>query len=152
MSFLQIRIDPQQKKEAQRVLEDIGLTLSSAVKIFLQRVVTKKELPFSISGETISKPGRKPGKKNNITTKKNEKVERKIEPEMVDALPSENITEEVIEIESVSLEEPLEKAITEGLDLVSDSETPEKNISEAPKNTTEEPPRRRFQNLFGQSE
>lgn len=47
-----MRIDPQLKEESSRVLEDLGLTLSGAVTIFLKAVVREQGLPFEIKKGT----------------------------------------------------------------------------------------------------
>lgn len=46
-----MRIDPH-KEESSRVLEDLGLTLSGAVTIFLKAVVREQGLPFEAKKET----------------------------------------------------------------------------------------------------
>jgi len=46
---ISIRIDSKLKKEAGKTLSAIGLDMSSAVKIFLNQVVTEKGLPFTPS-------------------------------------------------------------------------------------------------------
>lgn len=51
MSQIQIRIDEKTKKEAQKLCESMGLTLSGAIKLFLGQMITQKGLPFSISAE-----------------------------------------------------------------------------------------------------
>lgn len=43
-----MRIDPRLKEESSRVLEDLGLTLSGAVTIFLKAVVREQGLPFEV--------------------------------------------------------------------------------------------------------
>lgn len=47
-----MRIDPQLKEESSRVLEDLRLTLSGAVTIFLKAVVREQGLPFEVKKET----------------------------------------------------------------------------------------------------
>nr|WP_270305226.1 type II toxin-antitoxin system RelB/DinJ family antitoxin [Bifidobacterium adolescentis] len=47
-----MRIEPQLKEESSRVLEDLGLTLSGAVTIFLKAVVREQGLPFEVRKET----------------------------------------------------------------------------------------------------
>ena len=47
-----MRIDPQLKEESSQVLEDLGLTLSGAVTIFLKAVVREQGLPFEVKKET----------------------------------------------------------------------------------------------------
>lgn len=48
MSHIQIRIDKKEKEEARRVLEELGLDMSSAIKLFLKQVVIQKGLPFDV--------------------------------------------------------------------------------------------------------
>ena len=47
-TMIHVRIDEQIKKEAAETLEDMGLSVSDAVRIFLKRVVADKKLPFEI--------------------------------------------------------------------------------------------------------
>ena len=46
MSTIQIRINEKEKKKAKKVFDDLGLDMSSAIKIFLKKVSEKKGLPF----------------------------------------------------------------------------------------------------------
>jgi len=43
---IQVRIDSVTKAKAVKVLKDLGLDLSSAVKLFLTQVVNRKAIPF----------------------------------------------------------------------------------------------------------
>jgi DNA-damage-inducible protein J len=54
MSHIQIRIDIEEKRAAQKVLDSMGLSLSGAIKLFLKKVVQEQRIPFEISAE--SKP------------------------------------------------------------------------------------------------
>lgn len=45
---IQIRIDAKTKKAAQKTLEEIGLDLSSAVKLFLRNVVLRQSVPLDL--------------------------------------------------------------------------------------------------------
>lgn len=45
---LQIRIDAKMKKEANKVLQSMGLDMSSGVKLFLAQVVNTKKIPFPV--------------------------------------------------------------------------------------------------------
>jgi DNA-damage-inducible protein J len=47
-ALVQTRIDGKVKKEAAAVLEDIGLTVSDAVRLLLTRVARDKALPFEL--------------------------------------------------------------------------------------------------------
>lgn len=43
-----IRIDPELKEQANDVLEELGLTLSTAVNVFLRAVVREGGMPFEV--------------------------------------------------------------------------------------------------------
>ena len=45
-AYLQVRISQEEKAEAQAVLQQMGLSLSGGVKMFLRQVVRTKKLPF----------------------------------------------------------------------------------------------------------
>ena len=47
MTTLNVRIEEKTKLAASKALADIGLDLSSGVKLFLHQVVTEKGLPFT---------------------------------------------------------------------------------------------------------
>ncbi|AIA31105.1 type II toxin-antitoxin system RelB/DinJ family antitoxin [Leptospirillum ferriphilum] len=47
-TMIHVRIDEKIKKEATETLEDMGLSLSDAVRVFLKRVVADKQLPFEL--------------------------------------------------------------------------------------------------------
>ncbi len=47
-STVQLRIDISTKKKAQKILGDMGLDLSSAIKLFLTQVIKRKSIPFQI--------------------------------------------------------------------------------------------------------
>ncbi len=47
-TMIHVRIDEQIKKEATETLEDMGLSVSDAVRVFLKRVVADKKLPFEL--------------------------------------------------------------------------------------------------------
>ncbi len=44
-----MRLDPELKRQANRVLEPLGLTMTGAVTIFLKAVIREQGLPFGIS-------------------------------------------------------------------------------------------------------
>ena len=46
MTTVNVRIEEKTKKAASKVLADIGLDLSSGIKIFLHQVVVERGLPF----------------------------------------------------------------------------------------------------------
>ncbi len=45
---LQVRIDEKTKTKAQRVFKELGVDMSSGVKMFLQQVVHTESIPFEI--------------------------------------------------------------------------------------------------------
>ena len=45
---IQLRIDNKTKKEAQKTLNEMGLDISSAIKLFLKNVVITKKIPFEV--------------------------------------------------------------------------------------------------------
>ena len=47
-STLQIRIDKKTKREAQKIFKNMGIDMSSGVKLFLQRVNNTESIPFTI--------------------------------------------------------------------------------------------------------
>jgi addiction module RelB/DinJ family antitoxin len=49
MSHIQIRISDEDKQEVRAILENMGLTYSSAIKLFFKKVVQEKKLPFQIA-------------------------------------------------------------------------------------------------------
>ena len=44
-----IKIDEKTKKEAQKLFKDLGLSLSTAINIFLKQAVREKGIPFYIN-------------------------------------------------------------------------------------------------------
>lgn len=48
MATLQVRLDPKLKKAAQKVAKDLGMDLSTAIKIFLVQLVNSKGMPFPL--------------------------------------------------------------------------------------------------------
>ena len=48
MTTINIRTDEEQKRKAARIFKEMGLDMSSAVKLFLQQVIITKSIPFPI--------------------------------------------------------------------------------------------------------
>ena len=44
-----IKIDEETKKEAQKLFKDLGLSLSTAINIFLKQAIREKRIPFYIN-------------------------------------------------------------------------------------------------------
>ena len=50
-STIQVRIDAKTKKQAKKTLNDIGIDMSSAIKLFLRNVVITQSIPLSLRTE-----------------------------------------------------------------------------------------------------
>lgn len=50
-STIQIRIDAKTKKAARKTLDELGIDMSSAVKLFLTNVVNRKGIPLDLRTE-----------------------------------------------------------------------------------------------------
>lgn len=48
MTTVQARVDEKLKIEAEQTFRSMGLTISSAINIFLQQVVNQRKLPFEV--------------------------------------------------------------------------------------------------------
>jgi len=73
MSHIQIRISDEDKQEVKAILESMGLTYSSAIKLFFKKVVQEKKLPFQIAAGAPSR------EKKIVKVEKVEKNEEKSE-------------------------------------------------------------------------
>ncbi len=50
-SLINIRISPVTKRKAQKTLGELGLDLSSGIKLFLEQVVETESIPFPLATE-----------------------------------------------------------------------------------------------------
>ncbi len=50
---LTVRLDTQLKDEAERTLDSLGLSMSSAIRVFLTHVVAQKALPFPVQSAPV---------------------------------------------------------------------------------------------------
>jgi DNA-damage-inducible protein J len=48
---LQIRIDKETKDQAQKVLAEMGLDMSSAIKLFLRNIIITESIPLELRSE-----------------------------------------------------------------------------------------------------
>lgn len=48
---IQVRVDDQLKKQADLILEDIGLDMPTAIRLFLKKLVLLKSIPFELKSE-----------------------------------------------------------------------------------------------------
>jgi addiction module RelB/DinJ family antitoxin len=46
--FIHVRVDSAQKKDAEKVLNSLGLTMTTGIHLFLNSVIRNKGLPFEI--------------------------------------------------------------------------------------------------------
>jgi len=55
---LTVRLDTQLKEEAERTLDSLGLSMSSAIRVFLTHVVAQQALPFPVQAAPVAYPQR----------------------------------------------------------------------------------------------
>ena len=70
-SILQVRIDENLKQETSEIFQKLGLNMSSAVRLFLNRVVICQGLPFKMNLEANTDKLVAEDNKTEIQTKKN---------------------------------------------------------------------------------
>lgn len=51
MAQISLRVDDTVKKEAEATFDEIGLSMSSAINIFLKAVVRERRIPFELSAD-----------------------------------------------------------------------------------------------------
>ncbi len=51
MTQLNFRIDEEVKKSAEKALNDMGLTMSAAITMFLTKVAKERRIPFEITAD-----------------------------------------------------------------------------------------------------
>lgn len=51
MSTIQIRIDEKQKKAAKKVLDKLGIDISTAIRLYFGQIVQHKAIPFPLLTE-----------------------------------------------------------------------------------------------------
>lgn len=49
MTQINVRVEDDVKHEAERIFDDIGLSMSTAINIFLKAVVRENKIPFELS-------------------------------------------------------------------------------------------------------
>lgn len=52
MSTIAVRVDEQLKKEANAIYQELGLDMTTAIRLFLKQTVLTKSIPFPISLES----------------------------------------------------------------------------------------------------
>lgn len=56
MTTIQIRIDDKTKKSAKKILDDVGVDMSSAIKVYLKQIVIQNGIPFKLMTENGLSP------------------------------------------------------------------------------------------------
>lgn len=51
MAQISLRVDDEIKRSAERTFDDIGLSMSAAINIFLKTVVRENRIPFELSAD-----------------------------------------------------------------------------------------------------
>lgn len=51
MAQINVRVDDDIKRNAERTFDDIGLSMSTAINIFLKTVVRENRIPFELSAD-----------------------------------------------------------------------------------------------------
>ena len=51
MAQISLRVDDDVKRGAERTFDDIGLSLSTAINIFLKKVARERRIPFELSAD-----------------------------------------------------------------------------------------------------
>ena len=51
MTTLQIRIDENTNKKVKKILDDLGMDMSSAIKVYLKQIIVTKGIPFKLLTE-----------------------------------------------------------------------------------------------------
>lgn len=51
MAQISLRVDDDVKRNAERTLTDIGLSMSTAINIFLKKVARENRIPFELSAD-----------------------------------------------------------------------------------------------------
>ena len=54
MAQISLRVDDELKRGAEKTLNDIGLSMSTAINIFLKTVVRENRIPFELSADPFS--------------------------------------------------------------------------------------------------
>lgn len=52
-STLQIRIDRKTKEEARKAFSDMGLDISSGIKVYLAKVAASRKIPFELTADHL---------------------------------------------------------------------------------------------------
>ena len=81
---LNLRINPEVKENTEKVLSQLGVSMSSAVNMFLNQVILTESIPFPIALPQV--PSRV-----NIDTMNQEELNTKLERSLDDALSGQSL-------------------------------------------------------------
>lgn len=56
MTQISVRLDEDVKRDAEEACEDIGISLSAAINIFLKKLGREHKIPFEVSGDPFYSP------------------------------------------------------------------------------------------------
>ena len=51
MSQISVRVDDEVKKQAEKALSEIGLSMSTAINVFLKKVARENRIPFELNAD-----------------------------------------------------------------------------------------------------
>ncbi len=57
--IITVRVDKNLKEDAQDLFDDIGITMSAAINVFLKQCVKEGKIPFELAKSKTSNAGRK---------------------------------------------------------------------------------------------
>ena len=63
---INIKVDAKLKKEVTKIFADMGLDLTSGIKIYLKRVQQEKKIPFELTSLAASKQDQAPSNLNQL--------------------------------------------------------------------------------------
>lgn len=86
---IQIRVDAKTKREAGKIFADLGMDLSTGMKVYLNKVIETEGIPFPVTkGKFLGYPSKEAFEKNRAWTLKHGKSYNSAR-EMMDAIMAE---------------------------------------------------------------
>lgn len=68
MAQINIKVDDQLKKDVTKIFADMGLDLTSGIKVYLKRVQQDKKIPFELTSVAANNHGQTPSNLNQLLT------------------------------------------------------------------------------------
>ena len=53
MAQISLRVDDDVKYDAERILDDIGISMSTAINVFLKAVIRENRIPFELAADSF---------------------------------------------------------------------------------------------------